>query len=1130
MRQALARQPALHWSAGYVGLSLPGASPCWELARHVYWCERGVSLPAFSAGPAWQPVDDSEARDFDLLMFRAGGVAEHVGIVVDGDLMLHLPFGRTSVVEPWRTGEFLPSLAGVYRHVEKPSLIIPGVRLSTEEHAGGFNVVGLPFINPAQDRVDLKAPRRTSLLDAMRLAFPAATDAQLARMHVWIDNPSNVIAPEYRARLYPHPDTVVTIQPLPGISIGGLFRLIIATAAMALGQFYLGPLAAAALFPAGGIGATVTTALVTAATVTAATLAFNYLVPMRENKEDSPSFFASGWNNEARPYGIVPAPAGRQRMSPPFGAAPFLRVMGDDDVRLVSLFVEGIGPLAKSKMQIGETDIYQFDGGIVESGISDAAGTWLVATHYVYREIVSHGGNFYLCIDTHTSSAASEPGVGVDWETYWHEGNPAEGEEDDPVTIPVSIESNEGYLSDLPHTIYDHQVVGSDGMGATIDYGEGDVGEWMERAAARDAAELEIILGFPYGLFVIDEGDGSKQSTSLFFDIHYADITGDDWIVVEDFFEVRRSRDKPFYVSYKWTPAERADYKVRIRNSGAADFDPDGGRNDAQWTELYAHRPEYPLNFPVPVASTAIEVRGSEQLQGQLDAFNLIVSRVAPDWDADTETWITRETANPASFIRWALQGPANAKPATDAKANLPELQDLHEFCDEKGLKYHSLRDVEAVLPDVLSEVAHAGRTTMRHDGQKWGVVIDRPRLVVSGHVTPRNGWEVAVSRQRAELDDGFAVSFRDETSNWEVKQRRVPFPGVVSPSVFRTLDLPGKTDPDEIYREAMRRHFEETYRRKVYSAMSGWDAMTLTRGVQVMFDDGLDRSRVSAHVRRIDGSRIELDETVVMEAGEDYELRWRRLPEEGVEADDDPPAQSVVRRVQTIPGRSKVLLVLPSGGAQETMAVLGVSPDMMLAVDGGTVLGTPSYIQGDFPAPGDLVIFAKASLTGRPVIIQRIEGADKLNARLTCLDAAPIIDELTDALVIPEWDGRVGDVVNPDAPPPEDIAVSLMFSVVSGGLTAFARVTWTAEPAFSYQVGYRKVGNIDNLSTVDTLAGASMAATGVLAAADDWEVAVRVRHGIWSAWAPVPGDITLLAGLDGTLLAIDDQTLAGVS
>jgi hypothetical protein len=50
-------------------------------------------------------------------------------------------------------------------------------------------------------------------------------------------------------------------------------------------------------------------------------------------------------------------------------------------------------------------------------------GAWLIATDYSATtnggDVVSNGGSYYHCISNNTSSADTEPGVGVDWEIEW---------------------------------------------------------------------------------------------------------------------------------------------------------------------------------------------------------------------------------------------------------------------------------------------------------------------------------------------------------------------------------------------------------------------------------------------------------------------------------------------------------------------------------------------------------------------------------------------------------------------------------------------------------------------------------------------------------------------------------------
>lgn len=52
-------------------------------------------------------------------------------------------------------------------------------------------------------------------------------------------------------------------------------------------------------------------------------------------------------------------------------------------------------------------------------GVTDWEGGWTTATDYQEGDAVSRNGSSYVARVDHNSSAASEPGVGVDWEDYW---------------------------------------------------------------------------------------------------------------------------------------------------------------------------------------------------------------------------------------------------------------------------------------------------------------------------------------------------------------------------------------------------------------------------------------------------------------------------------------------------------------------------------------------------------------------------------------------------------------------------------------------------------------------------------------------------------------------------------------
>lgn len=557
----------------------------------------------------------------------------------------------------------------------------------------------------------------------------------------------------------------------------------------------------------------------------------------------------------------------------------------------------------------------------------------------------------------------------------------------------VQVEIREGRASDAPQTIIPRQIAEEsvgveltrplprDALGEVIG-GQPAIETPVVRTTGADAKGASVILSFPAGMIRFDDKGRSHQE-GVNVRIEQRPINGEDWHTVTTL-QIRARKLEGFYRQHTWNFPSRGRWQVRVTMLTDETTDSKIQRRTS-WAALQTLRPEYPLNYGRPLALVAIRVKATHQLSGALDNLNAIAERYCLDWDHATDTWVERWTSNPASLYRYVLQSPANPGAVGNAGIDLEQLVDWHDFCRLHDLKYDRVLDqAGTTMREVLTEIAAAGRSTPRHDGIRWGVVIDRPDGLVVDHIGPRNSWSFSSRRVYAEPPHAFRVAFQDATNDWKPAERLVRWPGY-SGEITKTeaLSLPGKTDPAEVWREARRRQYEAIHRPDIYQVTQDGPARVATRGDLVTLSQPvLDVVQVASRVKTVMGNLVELDEAVTMVAGAEYGIRFRVFANE-----QDTIGTSVVRNVATEPGETR-----------------------LLALDGAGVM----------PLPGDLVYFGTAGEEAFLQVVTGVEPAEDLASIVHMIDAAPIIDELLAQDEVPAWSGRVGEEIEDSqlAPP----------------------------------------------------------------------------------------------------------------
>ncbi|WP_411034543.1 hypothetical protein [Shinella sp. BYT-45] len=897
----------------------------------------------------------------------------------------------------------------------------------------------MPAFDPAEARIRFSVPHGATIAEILRIGMSAMPPAERIRVDLVSDRGVCFVDRAVWRHVRPHAGVHVVVRVIPGgSSMRSVLSLMVSVAAAALAGPVAGLLNVTSAFGKAVIGAGL---------MMAGGLLLNALFPQQGEKKEKPNYVISGWQNEFSPDSQVPLVLGKVRYAPRYAARTYTEVVGDR-LYLRTIFLEGYGPVVRSEPRIGRTDLSKFD----------------------------------------------------------------EIEEETPTGLP----------EDPPLTLYATQVL-EESIGTELvrererdDYGE-FVGPFVEkpisRFTARDATAATIILIFENGLNRRDGDKVKSRALDLKFEMR---LVGEEEYTYLGTLTPNEKKTVPFFRAVTFDHPVRGHYEYRITRT--SDNSDDANISDkVKWFALQSHRPEYPINFPRPLALRAMRVRATDQLNGTLDTFNEVLSSPARDWDG--AAWVARETRNPAALAVHVLTGHWCPKPAADGEIDWPVFEEWHEECTEKNLAFNRVIDFDAGLDEVLAMVGAAGRGAVWWDGEKWTVTMDRKRTFVVDHISTRNASNIRWSTTYFEPPDGHRVTFLDETNDYEEGERVVPWPADVryetkadmladlSPrhkaraevyadpveannayyrkdgrsgegswqdaplDVVEATDLPGVTNPDQIWLEMRRLQYERMYRNTVYTATQPGSVRRAAPGDMVMLArDVLVRAMHAGRVTAVAGRRIEVDAIFVMEEGQDYAIRWRRYT-----GDDDTVGESILRQIKTIAGENRAV----------------------------TLVGT-----GEVPGVGDLIHFGPMAQESIPVIVA---GIDRGEDNASILQMLPAADEMHDRLaaeVPPPWNGRVGtDLGGSSAPPAVPVVVEVATGVTGtddpDGLVIRLRPGGGAVEVREFEVRHRLDGAGSWSGTVSVLAGAGAVSIPGYAAGDtvEWEPRAISVNNIPSAW-----------------------------
>lgn len=457
------------------------------------------------------------------------------------------------------------------------------------------------------------------------------------------------------------------------------------------------------------------------------------------------------------------------------------------------------------------------------------------------------------------------------------------------------------------------------------------------------------------------------------------------------------ARTDPMRRTLAWA-VPRGQYDVRLIRV-TDDNNSDRILDDVHWTALRTIRNQDPVQLPGR-AKVALRIKATDQLQGVIEQFNLQVTSIVPDWDAESGSWIERATSNPASLYRYVLQGRPNARPLADDRIDLAALEEWHEANDAAGsgggaFRCNAVIDFAGTVYERLSDIASTGRASVSYRDGKISVVRDKPQTVPVQHFTPRNSWGFRGRKVFPDRPHGLRIRFLNELNGYQQDERVVladgyqlggkdawgeDAPELPPASRFEAMELFGVTHPDQVFKHGRYAIAVAILRPELIEISADVENLACNRGdlVRVAHDVWGETTAVGARVVRL-----------VVDTGDNL---LGIVIDEDVTMDPAPEAYAV--RVRLEDGSTWLRnIAAPSGG------IGGIFSEL-------TFTGPASPTEPR-PKVGDLVMFGKLGFDSRELIVRSIEAGDDLSAKLTLVDASPAVHQ-ADVGPIPDFDSGI--------------------------------------------------------------------------------------------------------------------------
>lgn len=477
---------------------------------------------------------------------------------------------------------------------------------------------------------------------------------------------------------------------------------------------------------------------------------------------------------------------------------------------------------------------------------------------------------------------------------------------------------------------------------------------------------------------------------------------------------IQRSETAPVYSSFRFTPIEPGQYKVRVERVSTTGPYSTQIADALTWTSLTTRFDRPPITTDKRHVFMELKIRATGQLNGTVSNLSGVVSSVCDVWDGTT--WSKQLTNNPAWCFTDLLIGEVNKKAVDKTRLDLDSLLEWAEYCDTvpdappdaeytwPRFQSNFILDYSTTLQDALNQIAGSAQASLNIIDGKYGVLIDRLKTTPVQIFTPRNSKDFASSRLYGPRPHAVKVKFIDPNLNWDTSEVLAYDNGytVDNATDIQEMTAFACTNQEQAWRFGRYMIAQNKLRQETITLLVDFENLVCTRGDYVQITQDVMRvGGTPARVIAMDGTIATIDDRIDIDPDLDYGYTFRR-----------------------------------SDGLIRTSTLTSVEVNQF-------------DLDGSLPSVGDLIVIGEVGNIVFDCIVKAISPNDDMSASLVLIEKADAIYDYESTDVLPDYDPQLSATSRPDFAPPravENLALADTghdCAAIGIGYTYFADLSW---------------------------------------------------------------------------------------